>query len=85
MRKLLLASLCLVTLDLFVPASLVAQDYDNRAREVVGKLTLDQKISQLHGIRDDERAIGNGLLEAPPVRAYSFRHGLTRNSYALAT
>jgi len=57
MRKLLLASLCLVTLDLFVPASLVAQDYDRRAREIVGKMTLDEKISQLHGIRDGEKGI----------------------------
>ena len=41
-----------------------AQNYDQRARDIVGKLTLEEKIPQLHGIRDDEKGIYRYL---PPV------------------
>jgi hypothetical protein len=30
-----------------------AQDFDRRARDIVRQMTLDEKIQQLHGIRDD--------------------------------
>src|SRR5690349_19139696 len=39
-------------------------EYDRRAREIVGRMTLDEKISQLHGIRDDEKGIYRWV---PPV------------------
>src|SRR6185369_8987235 len=39
-------------------------EYDSRARDVVAKMTLDEKISQLHGIRDDEKGIYRWV---PPV------------------
>ena len=50
-----------------------AQDFDRRARELVGKMTLDEKISQLHGIRDDEKGIYRYVppvprLGIPPLR-----------------
>src|SRR5262249_49834464 len=34
-------------------AVLAAQDADKRARDLVNRMTLDEKIEQLHGIRDD--------------------------------
>lgn len=52
MRK-ILALICLSALA----TSVDAQDFDKRAREIVSKMTLDEKISQLHGIRDDEKGI----------------------------
>ena len=39
-------------------------EYDRRAREIVGQMTLDEKISQLHGIRDDAKGIYRWV---PPV------------------
>ncbi len=52
------------TAALLICATAFAQDYDQRARELVGKMTLDEKISQLHGIRDDEKGIYRWV---PPV------------------
>ncbi len=53
-------------LVLFVTASTLAtaQSYDQRAREIVRQMTLDEKIQQLHGIRDDEEGIYRYV---PPV------------------
>jgi beta-glucosidase len=41
------------TLLTLCSASLAAQDADKRARDLVNRMTLDEKIEQLHGIRDD--------------------------------
>jgi beta-glucosidase len=49
---------------LFFTTHVVAQDFDQRAREIVSKMTLEEKISQLHGIRDDEKGIYRWV---PPV------------------
>ena len=37
---------------LLLPALACAQNFDQRARELVQKMTLDEKIEELHGIRD---------------------------------
>ena len=38
---------------LFVPAHALAQDFDQKAREIVRKMTLDEKIQELHGIHTE--------------------------------
>lgn len=45
----------LVLAAIFSPAraGVPAQDADSRARELVSRMTLDEKLDQLHGIRDD--------------------------------
>ncbi len=60
MRKYSIACTCL----LYLTTHLLAQEFDQRAREIVGKMTLEEKISQLHGIRDDEKGIYRWI---PPV------------------
>lgn len=51
-----------------VPAVVVAQNstnkFDQRAREIVRQMTLDEKINELHGIRDDAKGIYRYV---PPV------------------
>lgn len=39
---------------LFLPANAPAQDFDRKAREIVQKMTLDEKIQELHGIHTEE-------------------------------
>lgn len=48
-----LATLAGMIAGLMLPVSLQAQDYDARAREIVSKMTLTEKISQLHGTWSD--------------------------------
>jgi beta-glucosidase len=45
------ASICLVA-SFLIPLSAFGQDFDRRAREIVQQMTLDEKIQELHGIRD---------------------------------
>src|SRR5215469_13259244 len=45
--------LLFATVVLTCTAALGQQDYEQRARDVVGQMTLDEKIQQLHGIRSD--------------------------------
>jgi beta-glucosidase len=48
-------ALFLLLIAALLPALLPAQtsnDFDQRAREIVGKMTLDEKLTELHGIRD---------------------------------
>src|SRR5215470_17960191 len=40
--------------SLLISFSVFAQDFDQRAREIVQKMTLDEKIQELHGIRDEK-------------------------------
>ena len=57
--------LCVIAL--IVPSICTAQNAtasDQRAREIVRQMTLDEKIQQLHGIRDDEKGIYRWV---PPV------------------
>lgn len=53
MRRSILANLFLVCL-LAGKSSLYGDDWDARARELVGKMTLPEKITELHGIQDKE-------------------------------
>jgi beta-glucosidase len=53
MRKPGFATLSALIIVMFVSVNVAAQNYDQRAREIVGKMTLDEKLSQLHGIHDD--------------------------------
>lgn len=47
------AGICLVT-SLLISFSVFGQDFDQRAREIVQKMTLDEKVQELHGIRDEK-------------------------------
>ena len=51
MRKTIFVYLSLVLLSTGVTC-LHAEDFDTRARELVSKMTLQEKIEQLHGIQD---------------------------------
>jgi len=47
------AGICLVA-NFLISLSVFGQDPDRRAREIVQKMTLDEKIQELHGIRDEK-------------------------------
>jgi beta-glucosidase len=50
---------------------ILAQSEDARARKIVGRMTLDKKIEELHGIRDATRfryVPGIARLGIPPLR-----------------
>ena len=46
------ASICFAAI-LLIALSVFGQNFDGRAREIVQQMTLDEKIQELHGIRDD--------------------------------
>lgn len=53
-----------VSLTTFATAQHTPDNYNQRARAIVRQMTLDEKISELHGIRDDARGIYRYV---PPV------------------
>ena len=53
MRRSLLSSICFIA-SLLMPVSASGQDFDRRAREIVRQMTLDEKIEELHGIKNGE-------------------------------
>ena len=57
MRQILLCMSVAVFLAWHSAAQTMEARYDQRARDIVKQMTLDEKISQLHGIRDDEKGI----------------------------
>jgi beta-glucosidase len=44
--------ICLLA-NLLIPWCALGQDFDRRARDIVRQMTLDEKIEELHGIRDE--------------------------------
>ncbi len=65
-----LAFLCAALLPL-AAAGQTAEDYDKRAREIVIRMTLDEKLAELHGIRDathDRYVPGVPRLGVPELR-----------------
>src|ERR1051326_719381 len=57
MRDIRLSMVLVLSMVLHASAQAPEAKYDQRAREIVQQMTLDEKISQLHGIRDDEKGI----------------------------
>jgi beta-glucosidase len=53
MRATMAGSIVCITAGLLFVISAKAQDFDQRARDIVKQMTLDEKIQELHGIRDD--------------------------------
>ena len=52
--RILAAATAVTSGVLLIPARTPAQDFDKKAREIVQKMTLDEKIQELHGIHTEE-------------------------------
>ncbi|MGH9524184.1 MAG: glycoside hydrolase family 3 C-terminal domain-containing protein [Terriglobales bacterium] len=67
-----IASLCLA-LSVTASAQNTNGNYDKRARDIVRHMTLDEKISELHGIRDDAQGIYRYVPPVPRLKIPALR------------